>query len=69
MTGEEPATLDSLAAALAEVGRLREAAGVAARATRLARTAGDDDLAARIESHAASYRAGRPYREAEPPGT
>ena len=55
--------LDSLAAALAETGRMREAARVADEARALASSAGQADLAAAIAARRALYEKGVPYRD------
>lgn len=56
-------TLDALAAAQAETGAFGAAAQTAAAAVKLARTAGDTNLAARIESRQKHYESGKPYRQ------
>ena len=60
--GQRPESLDLLGAALAEVGRFPDAAGLAERAIALARSQGRADLAGQIEERLALYREGRPYR-------
>jgi hypothetical protein len=60
--GEDPTTLDTLAAALAASGRWDEAVSAASRAADFARAAQAVDVAA-IEARLALYRDGRPYRE------
>ncbi len=55
--------LSAQAAALAECGRLREAADLSARAVAGAQKAGDEKSAADEQRHLAVYRAGRPWRE------
>jgi Flp pilus assembly protein TadD len=60
----DPRALDSLAAALAETGRMSEASRVAVEAGRAATAAGQTDLAQAIESRRRVYETGRPYREA-----
>jgi len=57
-----PSALDTLAAALAEVGEFDQAVETARRAATLARTAGDELLAALIARRLKSYEAGRPIR-------
>jgi tetratricopeptide (TPR) repeat protein len=61
--------LDTLAGALAELGRFSEAASAARSAARLARAAGLTQLEPEIEAHLQSYERGRPFREASAPGT
>lgn len=58
-----PASLDVLAAAYAEVGRFREAAETAKKALDKATADGKDDLAGRIRARIQLYEAERPYRE------
>ncbi len=63
-----PATLDTLAAALAEAGRFDEAVAVMEEAFLLNASAGtttNEDLDARISL----YRAGKAYRQPEMPGS
>ncbi|MFQ5807548.1 MAG: sulfatase-like hydrolase/transferase [Phycisphaerae bacterium] len=57
-----PSALDTLAAALAESGKFDEAVQTAQRAVRLARTAGDELLAALIARRLEHYEARRPIR-------
>lgn len=57
----EPKALDTLAAALAALGRFPEAVEVAARALELSREQENASLAAEIESRLASYRLGETY--------
>ncbi len=61
---ENPATLDTLAAALAETGEFAEAARTARRALERARAEGRADAARRIEEHLSAYERGMPWREA-----
>ncbi len=61
--GDDPATLDVLAAALAEAGRFEEARQVGARALQLAEQTGDRALAAEIGRRLRGYEAGEAYRE------
>ena len=58
----KPNVLDTLAAALAELGRFEEAVEAADRAIQAARQAGDDELARRLEDRRESYRRGVPWR-------
>ena len=55
--------LDALAAACAETGDFQAALTHAQKGIDLARTAGDENLAASIRTHLETYRAGRPYRD------
>jgi protein O-mannosyl-transferase len=55
--------LDTLAGALAEVGRFPEAVQAVQGAARLARTAGDGDLERQIQEHLRRYERGQTYRE------
>jgi spermidine synthase len=59
--------LDSLAAALAAMGRYREAVEEAGYAAAAARSRGMADLASAIDARRRLYEAGQPYREG--PGT
>jgi tetratricopeptide (TPR) repeat protein len=61
---EDAVTLDSLAAAYAELGRFEDAATTAREALALARTKGDPAIAPELESRLALYQAHRPFREA-----
>jgi len=68
--GADPAHLDILAAAHAEVGQFSEAIGAASRALDLVRAEGNTALAEEIETRLALYRARRPFHgEAPPPGS
>ncbi|MEM7244812.1 MAG: fused MFS/spermidine synthase [Acidobacteriota bacterium] len=62
--GSSPQVDDTLAAALAETGRLQEAATLADRAAARAQGQGQVGLAAEIRGRAAGYRQGRPHRTA-----
>lgn len=59
--------LDSLAAAMAAVGRYREAVEVAGSAAAEARSRGMGDLASAIDARRRLYEAGLPYREGPGP--
>jgi len=61
---EDAASLDSLAAAYAELGRYGEASTTAGEALALARKKGDPAIAPELESRLALYQAHRPFREA-----
>lgn len=61
---DDPAILDTLAAAFAANGRFDEAVAAAQRAVMLAQEAGEIDTAERYRARLALYRAGRPYRAA-----
>jgi len=63
LSGEQPAVLDTLAAAYASAGRFAEASRLAERALALARARGESDLAQQIAARAALYRSGRAYVE------
>jgi len=69
LTGRQnPAYLDTLAAAYAEAGRFADAVAAAREASALAARQGQRDLAARIDARRLAYEAGRPVRRgAEPP--
>ena len=54
--GSDPRALDTLAAALAANGRIREAADTSDRAARLAASQGDRDLAVQITARGRGYR-------------
>ena len=58
-----PTSLDTLAAAYAEIGQFERAVKTAERAVQLARNAGEEQLARDIQGRLQSYRAKRPYRE------
>lgn len=58
--------LDTLAAALAEIGAFDEAIERATRAAELARTDQRGAFAAEIDARVAGYRSGRPYRQEGP---
>ena len=64
LSGGQPAMLRVLAAALAETGNYAEAATCAEQALRLARTAGDAELARHLQQELTRYQAGQPLREA-----
>ena len=53
--------LDTLAATYAEAGRYEDATATATTAIGLARRAGNDTLAAQVETRRALYMAGRPF--------
>jgi tetratricopeptide (TPR) repeat protein len=59
---QQPDSLDTLGAALAETGQFEEAAEVARRASELARQAGQRAQSLAIERRLRLYQAGRPYR-------
>ncbi len=59
----DPRALDTLAAALAEIGDFTRAAETARRAADTATTRGLDDLAVRIRDRVALFESGQPYRE------
>jgi tetratricopeptide (TPR) repeat protein/4-amino-4-deoxy-L-arabinose transferase-like glycosyltransferase len=61
-----PATLDALAAALAETGRYADAAAAARTAIETARSGGNEALAAEITARLRLYEGGRAYRSAGP---
>ena len=61
---ENPAHLDTLAAAYAEAGRFSEAAATARKAAELARKAELKELPAQIEKRLQLFDSGQPYREA-----
>jgi len=61
---KDPHALDALAAALAETGRVTDAASIADEAGRLAAAAGEKDLEAAIAERRRGYLAGRPWRGA-----
>ncbi|MBX7166873.1 MAG: hypothetical protein K1X74_11135 [Pirellulales bacterium] len=61
---QDPALLDTLAAALAECGQYAEAAAVAERAAGLARKQGQEELARTLDGRAAVFRQSRPWRDA-----
>ncbi|HEY3232961.1 MAG TPA: tetratricopeptide repeat protein [Roseiflexaceae bacterium] len=61
---EDAASLDSLAAAYAELGRYGDASTTAGEALALARKKGDPAIAPELESRLALYQAHRPFREA-----
>ncbi len=65
---DDPAILDTLAAAHAAAGRFGAARDLLRRAVRLAVADGDEDLARDLRARLALYRAGRPYvQPARPP--
>ncbi len=57
-----PAHLDTLAAAYAATGRFNDAVATAEKAVELARAAGQQDVAAEIESRLQLYREGKAYQ-------
>ena len=61
--GQDVVSLDTLAAAYAEVGRFAEAAATATEAIRLASRQRRADILPEIEARLALYRAGRPFRQ------
>ncbi|MBW2359712.1 MAG: hypothetical protein JRG84_02305 [Deltaproteobacteria bacterium] len=63
LSGDTATTLDTLAAAYAEAGRGDAAIATAERALSSARAAGQEQLAAQIETRLARYRSGRAWRE------
>lgn len=63
---QDPAVLDTLAAAQAETGRFAEAVATAQRAAALARASGHPEQARAIESRSALYARQRPFRDSAP---
>jgi arylsulfatase A-like enzyme/Flp pilus assembly protein TadD len=63
---EDPMLLDTLAAAYAETGRLKEAAATARKAVESARGAGNEELAEELEGRLKLYEAGQSYRQTAP---
>jgi len=63
MPREDPAYLDTLAAAYAEANRFEEALEVAARALKLARARGDRQLASALEYRLTLYGRRKPFRD------
>ena len=61
--GRDPDAADALGAALAELGRLRQAAGMASRASQLYREQGRLPEADAAAARAALYGAGQPFRQ------
>jgi serine/threonine-protein kinase len=61
--GNDPGTLDTLAAACAEARQFAEAIRVAERAAELAQSAGQNELARQIQARLPGYRSEQPYRE------
>jgi protein O-mannosyl-transferase len=61
-----PGTLDTLAAAYAEVGRFPDAIKTARQALKLATAQGDTTLTQSLRSELALYEAGKPFRETAP---
>jgi serine/threonine-protein kinase len=61
--GNDPGTLDTLAAACAEAHRFEEAIAVAKRAVALAGTSGQSQLARQIQARLEGYRSEKPYHE------
>jgi len=64
LAGEQPATLDTLAAAQAASGLFEEAAATAQRAAALAGARGDRSLETQIQGRLELYKAGKPFRQA-----
>ena len=64
--GNNAVVLDTLAAALAEVGRFDQAVSVAAQAAKLAEAAGDKDLLEQCRARLELYKSKRPYRRPRP---
>ena len=62
----DPAVLDTLAAAYAEVGRFAEAIEITKRTLTFARQQNNAKLAARLEARLALYQSGTPFRSAAP---
>ena len=60
---DQPALLDTLAAAYANAGHWTEAVHWAEKARRFAREQGQAELADRLDERLASYRQGKPWRE------
>jgi len=65
--GENPAVLQTLAAACAEAGRFSEAVETAQHALRLAEAQSNTALTAALQSELKLYQAGSPYHSPEPP--
>jgi tetratricopeptide (TPR) repeat protein len=63
---QQPHSLNTLAAALAEVGRFDDAVATAQQAAALAQAAGQTNLAAIIQNLLQLYQARQPYREGAP---
>jgi tetratricopeptide (TPR) repeat protein len=61
--GNNPVVLQTLAAALAETGRFGDARETVHKAIELARTAGQQDLAKKLNSELQRYEAGLPWRQ------
>jgi tetratricopeptide (TPR) repeat protein len=61
--GNNPAFLDTLAAAYAEAGRFAEAVATAERAVELARAQPDETQAQKLDARLELYRQGRPFRQ------
>lgn len=61
-----PQALDTLAGALANLGRFEEAIAAAEQALQMATANDNRDLASEIEARLGRYRAGRPYRQPSP---
>jgi tetratricopeptide (TPR) repeat protein len=59
----QPALLDTLAAAYAATGRFKEAVEIAEKATKLAETTDNKKLAEDIRTRLQLYKTGRPYHE------
>lgn len=63
LQGENPETLSSLAAALAEVGRFPEAVSAASRAVDLVKSTGNAAATKELSARLAAFRAGQPWRQ------
>ncbi|MDG2123701.1 MAG: tetratricopeptide repeat protein [Verrucomicrobiales bacterium] len=63
--GQEPAVLDTVAAAYAEVGRFDEAVAVVEDGLETARGRGSAALVAMLENRLKFYRSGRPFRDGD----
>jgi Flp pilus assembly protein TadD len=63
---DDPAMMDTLAAAYAETGQFSEAITVTQRALKQAATQGNSALVADLQTHLQSYQAARPIRVAIP---
>jgi tetratricopeptide (TPR) repeat protein len=65
---ENPAYLDALAAAHAELGDFQQAARIADKAVHLAVSTGQENLASQLLTRSLLYKAAKPYRESTPTG-
>jgi tetratricopeptide (TPR) repeat protein len=63
--GQDPAVLDALSAAYAELGRFPEAVQVAKQAIALAASQNNNVLAAALQARIELYQSGSPYRETQ----